>query len=88
MKIQRKKKFRKQYEKLSKKWRKKVDEKLLSFSRNPFTTSLKNHALKGKYQGMRSVSVSGDLRIIFQEKDNYIVVILINLGTHSKVYKK
>lgn len=78
--------FHKSYNKLDKKMQFKVDETIFKFRKNPYDSSLKNHALKGSMQGKRSFSVTGDIRIIFEEKQNYILVIMLDVGTHNQVY--
>ncbi|KAK3605058.1 hypothetical protein CHS0354_000724 [Potamilus streckersoni] len=42
-----------------------VDED--DYEQNPFATELRNHALRGEYEGFRSIDVTGDYRIIFRE---------------------
>jgi len=86
MKIYRKKKFLKQYLKLSKEKQKKINNALLIFEQNPFEKILKNHQLNGKFSDLRSISITGDLRIIFKEENNYLVVMLIQVGSHSQLY--
>lgn len=86
MKIYRKKKFLKQYLKLSKKKQKKINNALLIFEQNPFEKILKNHQLNGEFSDLRSISITGDLRIIFKEENNYLVVMLIQVGSHSQLY--
>ena len=80
------KQFKKSYQKLSPKQQQKVDESLMTFEQNPFFPSLKNHALRGRYQGLRSLSAGGDLRIIFREKEKYLEVIFLQVGSHNQVY--
>lgn len=86
MRISRTKSFKKSYQKLTKKIQTKVDFALLLFQKDTFNPKLNNHQLKGKYNGCRSINATGDLRIIFQEKDNYIEILLIEVGTHSQLY--
>lgn len=86
MKIIRRKSFIKSYKALSKKWREKTDTTLRLFLTDPLNPSLRNHALKGKLKGLRAISVTSDLRIIFEEKDGYTIVILVCVGTHNQVY--
>ncbi len=86
MLLRRKKLFIKQYKKLSPKTQKKIEEKVRIFVKNPLEKSLYNHPLKGDFEGSRSISVAGDLRIIFKEENNYLVVILIQVGSHSQLY--
>ena len=80
------KNFLRNYSKLPKKLQQKVDETLLIFEENPSTPKLKNHALKGKLLPMRSINVTEDIRILFQEKENYTIIYLLQLGTHSQLY--
>lgn len=86
MKIIRHKNFTKSFKKLPKKIQEKIKKSLYKFEKDPFAKELKNHALKGKYLGKRSISCGGDLRIIFQEKNNYIIVIIIDIVSHSQLY--
>ena len=86
MKIIRKKTFTKAFGRLQDNQRKKVDAAIFEFYRNPFSPLLKNHALKGDMQGKRAISAGGDLRIIFTEKDGYVEVLMINVGSHNQVY--
>ncbi len=87
MKIYYHRTFTKAFLKLPQKLREKVKITINNFQNNPYDPKLDNHALHGKQKGQRSISVSGDLRIIFVEKDNYEVVELTNVGTHTQVYK-
>jgi len=80
------KKFVKSFEKLPVKLQKKVSEKIKLFVHNRFDDSLNNHALKGAFVGLRSISVTGDLRIIFREEKGYTIVIMLNIGSHSQLY--
>jgi len=78
--------FKKNLKKLDKKLRKRVYEKTALFLKNPFDEQLQNHALQGPLQGKRAIKVTGDYRIIFEEIDNYILVIMLDVGTHNQVY--
>lgn len=87
MKIYRHKKFKKQYQKLSPVLKDKTDATLKLFAKNPFNMVLKNHSLSGHLTGKRAISVTGNLRIIFEEYNNYTVVLMLNTGTHTQVYE-
>ena len=54
---------------------------------NPHHPSLRLHALKGKLEGLHSVSINMSFRItiemIISDKD----IILINVGDHDEVYR-
>lgn len=86
MQLLRHKQFRKQYEKLSKHQQVLVDAAIMRFVANPMDPKLRNHKLKGAYSTLRSIDAAFDLRILFLEKDNYIVVTLLQVGTHNQIY--
>lgn len=86
MQIYFKKSFVKQYKKLQKNSRVKVDEAIRFFEKNPHDPLLKNHALAGKLLGKRSIAAGFDLRIVFMVERDYATVIMIAIGTHSQVY--
>jgi addiction module RelE/StbE family toxin len=50
----------------------------------PFHHSLRNHPLKGKYPGFRSIDVTGDWRALYREEAKRIIY--VELGTHEKLY--
>ena len=58
------------------------------FQENPVDSSLRNHALMGRMSGKRAVVVDHDLRIIFTERGNYKDVTLLDVGSHSEVYRR
>lgn len=86
MKIIYRKNFVKRYKKLSPKLKDKISTSLKQFKTDPHNPILRNHALKGRLQGRRALSVSGDLRIIFEEIDDYVLVIMLDVGIHNQVY--
>jgi len=87
MKISFRKEFVKQFEKLRKAEQERVNEALALFEKDPFAPKLRNHALKGKYDKIRSISAGGDIRLHYYEKDDKITIIVIEIGTHSQLYK-
>jgi addiction module RelE/StbE family toxin len=86
MYIQYHKKFEKRFTKLTPQLKQKVKKCIERFDQNPFDTQLRNHALTGKLIGKRAISVMGDMRIIFEEQNNYVLVIMLDVGTHNQVY--
>jgi len=86
MKIQYHKNFKKQFDKLLEKKKKKVLNTIKIFINDPKDKKLKTHDLKGKLLGKKAISVSPDLRIIFEENNNYMLVIFLDLGSYNKVY--
>ncbi len=78
--------FAKRYDKLARKVQEKVDIVLEKFRVNPFDSTLKNHPLKGVMADKRAISVSGDIRILFEEYGDYCIVTMLDVGTHNQVY--
>lgn len=86
MRIVRHRNFKKRYQRLDKYMREKANLAMEKFQRNPFDPILRNHALKGDMVGRRAISVTGDVRIIFEEHDDYVLVIMLDVGTHNQIY--
>ena len=86
MKILFAKKMTRQYWKLRAEDRKRVDDAIENFRKDPFAPALKNHPLKGPMKGARAISAGFDLRIIFEEHEGYAVLLVIAVGTHGDVY--
>ena len=86
MKIRFQKSFEKRYSKLTPKLKGKVDETIHLFRVNPLDPILENHALKGVLQGKRAISVTGNIRIVFEEYEDYTLVLMLDVGTHPQVY--
>ncbi|MBI2122266.1 MAG: type II toxin-antitoxin system mRNA interferase toxin, RelE/StbE family [Candidatus Sungbacteria bacterium] len=78
--------FKKQYIKLRDEERQRFGERRDLFLKNPFHPILNNHPLHGAYRGYRSISVGGDLRVIYEEIDSYTVYFIL-IDTHSNLYE-
>lgn len=76
--------FKKDFQKLSNKTKEKFSEKVLLFENDEFNPVLNNHSLKGKYQGYRSINVTGDLRAIYKKSSKKIMFVAID--SHSNLY--
>lgn len=81
------KNFIKSYAKLPPKIKKHVIQKLEIFKQNPLADVLNNHALLGKYQGYRSINITGDYRAIYLDISEE-AVLFVRIGTHSQLYDK
>lgn len=68
MKVQFHKNFLKQYKK-RRSIERQVDERLVMFRIDPFDPILNNHGLTGKYEGYRSINITGDFRAIYELVD-------------------
>ena len=77
--------FDKTLKRLPIKLKEKVHEQVEIFLENAFDQRLNNHTLNGKYLGYRSIDITGDWRIIFEEVDSETVK-FVNIGTHSQLY--
>ena len=68
--------FEKNFKKLDQAVKNKFMERLEVFAANPFAPQLRNHVLKGPYEGYRSINVTGDFRAVYSAPDNVIFAIL------------
>ena len=85
MEIRYSKRFLKQYKKLSKEIREKFKERLIIFLKNYNDAKLHVHKLSGKLNGLWSLNITGDIRVIFDKSfDN--VILFEEIGTHSELY--
>lgn len=59
------------------------------FLDNPNHPNLRNHTLREKYAGYRSIDVTGDWRALFKirKNENKTVISFYILGTHDQLYK-
>lgn len=80
--------YKKSYKKLPHSLQRKVDERLILFSKNPFNAILRNHWLRWPREGYRSVNISWDYRLIFQELSDgtYELIELVDVWSHSQLY--
>jgi addiction module RelE/StbE family toxin len=62
----------------------KIEQRVDLFVENRNNPLLQDHALVGSMKGLRSFSISGDIRIIY--KDESEISIFEEIGTHNQVY--
>lgn len=55
---------------------------------NPEATSIRDHPLKEKYSGYRSVNITDDYRAIYKERldGSQKIITFLLLGTHDQLY--
>jgi addiction module RelE/StbE family toxin len=89
MRIDYSNKFLKKFAKVPLPVRKAFQTRLDIFTTNSNHPLLRNHALTGKYEGYRSINVTGDWRAIFEECDDLLSPskYFIDIGTHSQLYR-
>ena len=89
-KIEFSKEFEKKYAKIvkkDKKIKKKIDKAISLLSQNPKYPSLKSHIIQDtKYGQVWSSCAAPDLRIFWYYLDDEIIILLVNIGSHDKVY--
>lgn len=63
-------------------------KQILIFSNNPYDPVLQNHALRGEWEGYRSINITTDWRALYEEiKDgDEIVAYFSYIGTHKQLY--
>jgi addiction module RelE/StbE family toxin len=77
--------FDKQYAKLNLKVKAGFKIRVTLFKANPFDVTLRNHALKGKYLGCRSIDITGDVRALYTIQGDTVIIFGF-IGTHSQLY--
>ena len=85
MNIKTSKSFNKQYSKLDLRVKQQFKQRVELFRASPFDETLRNHALKGKYLGYRSIDVNGDVRALYTVKGDTIIIFGF-IGSHSQLY--
>lgn len=85
MVIETTKAFDKQYAKLNPKVKTSFKSRIRVFKANPFDSTLRNHALKGKYLGFRSIDITGDVRALYTTQGDTIIIFGF-IGSHSQLY--
>jgi addiction module RelE/StbE family toxin len=81
------KQFERQYAVLDGKLRDKFKARMKIFINDEFDPMLNNHPLRGRYEGYRSINITGDMRALYKMKKEKQFV-FIYIGNHSKLYKK
>ncbi len=77
--------FKKQFPKFSLKIQKRFHERLALLLKEKHNHLLHVHNLSGSRRSYKSMNVTGDVRAVFQIKDN--TVTFYEIGTHSELYK-
>jgi len=77
------KSFVKQFKKLRPQQKERFYERLKLFKENPHDRTLRDHALKGKYTGYRSIDIEGDLRALYYIKGDVVIIFAFIGRTHN-----
>jgi addiction module RelE/StbE family toxin len=79
------KSFTKQFKLLRPNQKQRFYDRLELFKKNPHDRILRDHALKGKYMGYRSIDIERDLRALYYIQGDTIVIFAF-IGSHSRLY--
>jgi mRNA interferase YafQ len=65
-----------------------IQNTIKNLSLDPFNPQLKTHKLSGKLKGLFACSCGYNCRIVFtiEEIEGEQIIILIDIGTHEKIY--
>ncbi len=89
-------KYSVQHSKAFKKSLKKLDKALQDEAKaiikklaNDETLEIKHndHALKGKFKDFRECHIKPDLLLIYQKYEHMLILVCIDIGSHSKLFK-
>ena len=79
--------FEKQFSRIETKTQQRFKSRLRLFLQDQTHAMLRVHALQGKYKGYWSMNVTGDVRALYRE-DGDTIVIFAFIGTHNQLYRK
>ncbi len=65
---------------------KKIQKQLKFFKKDAKYPSLRTHKLKGNLSNEWSISIEGNIRLIYYVQDN--LAVFFKIGTHDEVYRK
>ncbi|MBL7045789.1 MAG: type II toxin-antitoxin system mRNA interferase toxin, RelE/StbE family [Parcubacteria group bacterium] len=85
MRIVFQKSFEKQYIKLPKKIREQFETRLILLINDRNSPNLHIHKLKGTYDGLWSLNITGDIRAVF-DKSHESTITFVAIGSHSELY--
>jgi addiction module RelE/StbE family toxin len=77
--------FEKMFQKCTPVVQKKFRERIAVFLDDPFSEELRNHALRGKYEGLRSINITGDIRAVYDPTDAEHVR-FVAIGSHAQLH--
>ena len=78
------KQFKKDIKKLPKALQKKTIERIDLLLQDPNHTLLNNHWLSPPWDGYKSINITGDIRLVYQQRD--YTYTLARIGSHSELY--
>ena len=79
------KKFQKQLKKYPS-LKEQTERRIILFVTDPHHPTLNDHALAGKWDGYRSINITGDYRAVYRIVENDSAY-FVDLDTHSNLYE-
>ncbi len=77
--------FKKQFKKLPNEIQVKFSERLDLFIEDKTHPLLRVHPLQGKFAGYWSINITGDIRALYREEGDEIIIFAL-IGSHSSLY--
>ena len=66
-----------------------LDDLVIQLTRNvTLAPRYRDHELKGKYKGVRECHIRGDLLLLYQKRNDVLILLLVDIGTHASVFGK
>ena len=47
----------------------------------------RDHELKGEFKGIRECHVQNDILLLYTKQDDVLVLLLVDIGTHSSIFR-
>ena len=67
--------------------KKEIDEIIIALAaRKPLQAYYEDHQLIGEYQAYRECHIRGDLLLVYEVRDEKLVLVLVNIGSHSQLF--
>ena len=79
------KRFLKEFAKLPKATKRKAVAALELFTHDSTSSTLRNHALAGKWKNHFSIDITGDTRAIYVKVESNVAY-FVTIGSHSELY--
>lgn len=54
--------------------------------RKPLAVHNRDHALQGEWKGYRECHIKGDLLLIYEIREDVLILVLVDIGSHSEVF--
>lgn len=52
------------------------------------SSEFKDHELTGNFKGIRECHIKNDLLLMYEKHNNILVLLLVDIGSHSSLFKK